>query len=142
MSTLVAVILLGVLVTSSGIYIGNGPPNSPTGSSPQGVTSSQQPSINSSGNCHADGGTLLAGVNTITVNNGNWADIEWYRGSDPEKDSVVGPGTYTTSGLSGKYWIFSGCSSEQEVNDQVNTHIQQRLQGGANNVGQIVPFSP
>src|SRR5436305_7524781 len=79
MTTVLTVILLGVFLTSCEPIISDG-------------SGTQLP--NSGGNCHAEpnsDGTLLAGVNSITVPDGQWADIEWYRGTEPEKDSVVGP---------------------------------------------------
>lgn len=134
MSALLAVILLGVLVTSCGIYFGTGSPSSPP-------PATQSLSVGNTASCTGydiTGGGQQKTFPSVTVPNGCVMIIDTYSGSGFGSDCPrgcvvgVGSGTYTLTLTSGEYQITSAASGNQLYCTKI-TQLQQANQADSNN---------
>jgi len=71
---------------------------------------------------------------------GNFIHLEYWYPGEPERETILpaataGGGRFNFSrGLRGWVWEYADCTFD-EVKQQVDAHIQRRLEGGANNDG-------
>jgi hypothetical protein len=137
-SASLAVIWLGVLVTSCGIYIGSGPPSA--SSPPPAPQATTQPPTPTSGgaSCHGYDLTHENSTKTFTgivVPNGCVMVVQAWSaegvGSYSWPDSVgvaaVGPGTYTFTLTSGSYQITTVDQGQAQYCKDIRSLQQQNL---------------